>query len=96
MPVKKPDRWMKSSGTNEIWHFYRELPKPVTEAARRTYHLWKENPRASTLHFKKVRDVYAVRIAKTGYRAIAVDVSDGFLWIWIGSLDEYDRLLRGR
>jgi hypothetical protein len=87
---------MKSSGTNKFWQFYRELPKPVREAAQRTYRLWKENPHASTLHFKKVRDVYAVRIAKTGYRAIAVEVPDGFLWIWIGSHDEYDRLLRGR
>jgi hypothetical protein len=72
------------------------LPKPIREATCRTYRLWKENPRAPALHFKKVRDVYAVRIAKTGYRAIAVDVPDGFLWIWIGPHDEYERLLRRR
>jgi hypothetical protein len=29
-----------------------------------------------------------------GYRAIAVDVSDGFLWISIGPHDQYERLLR--
>jgi hypothetical protein len=42
---------------------------------------------------QEVRDAYSVRIAKTGYRAIAVDVRDGFLWIWIGPHDEYERLL---
>ena len=42
-----------------------------------------------------MRDVYSVRIGRTGYRAIAVDVPNGFLWIWIGTHDEYERLLKG-
>jgi len=84
---------MKSSGTNEFWRLYRELPEQIRRATRRTYRLWKENPRASGLRFKKVRDVYSVRIGQTGYRAIAVDVPEGFLWIWIGPHDEYERLL---
>jgi hypothetical protein len=85
---------MKSSGTNEFWRLYRDLPEPIKRAARRTYRLWKENPRAGSLRFKKVRDAYSVRIGKTGYRVIAVDVPDGFLWIWIGPHDEYERLLK--
>jgi len=85
---------MKSSGTNEFWQLYRELPPAIEEAARRTYRILKENPRASALRFKKVRDAYSIRIAKTGYRAIAIDVPDGFLWIWIGPHDEYERFLR--
>lgn len=84
---------MKSSGTNEFWQLYCDLPEQIRRATRRTYRLWKENPRAASLRFKKVRDAYSVRIAKTGYRAIAVDVPDGFLWIWIGPHDEYERLL---
>jgi len=86
---------MKSSGTNEFWELYRGLPEPIRRAGRRTYRAWKENPRAAALRFKKVRDVYSVRIGRTGYRAIAVDVPDGFLWIWIGTHDEYERLLKG-
>jgi hypothetical protein len=85
---------MKSSGTTEFWQLYREFPPPIREATRRTYRLWKKNPRAPGLHFKKVHDVYSVRIGKTGYRAVAVDVPDGFLWIWIGSHDDYVRWLR--
>jgi hypothetical protein len=85
---------MKSSGTTEFWQLYRELPAQVRESARRTYRLWAENPRASALRFKKVRDAYSVRIGPTGFRALAVDVPDGFLWIWIGSHDDYERVLR--
>ena len=51
---------MKSSGTSEFWQLYRELPEPIRQIARRTYRLWKENPRAAMLRFKKVRDVYSV------------------------------------
>jgi hypothetical protein len=84
---------MKSSGTNEFWRLYRALPKQIREATRRAYRIWSANPRAAGLRFKKVRDVYAIRIGHTGYRAIAVDVPDGFLWIWIGPHDEYERFL---
>jgi hypothetical protein len=61
MPSEKPGRWMKSLATNEFWQLYRELPEPIKQAARRTYQIWKENPRASKLRFKKVRDVYSIR-----------------------------------
>jgi hypothetical protein len=84
---------MKSSGTNEFWQLYRDLPEAIKEATRRTYRVWQENPRAPSLRFKKVRDAYSVRIGNTGYRAIAVDVPGGFLWIWIGPHDEYERVL---
>ena len=33
------------------------MPEPIRQATKRTYRLWKENPRASALRFKKVRDV---------------------------------------
>ena len=75
MPLATPGRWMKSSATTEFWQLYRELPEPVRQTARRTYRLWKEDPRASALRFKKVRDAYPIRIGNTGYRAIATDVS---------------------
>jgi hypothetical protein len=85
---------MKSSGTSEFWQRYRALPKPIRESARQTYRLWSDNPRAPKLRFKKVRDAYSIRIGATGHRAIAVDVPDGFLWIWIGPHDAYERLLK--
>lgn len=89
------DSMMKSSGTNEFWQLYRELPKPNQRGGPPNPSFVEGKSARSGVHFKRVQDVYAVRIAKTGYRAIAVDVADGFLWIWIGSHDEYERLLRG-
>jgi len=50
-------------------------------------------PRTPAVRFKKVRDVYSVRIGNSGYRAVAVDAPDWFLWIWIGPHDQYERLL---
>lgn len=85
---------MTSSTNPEFWECYRQLPRQIREAARRTYALWRENPRASALRFKKVGAVYSVRIGRTGYRALAIPVEGGFLWFWIGSHDEYLRLLR--
>ena len=85
---------MKSSGTLEFWELYRRLPPHVKEAARRAYRLWLTDPRAPALRFKKVNEAWSVRIGTTGYRAIATDVPDGFLWIWIGSHDEYERILK--
>jgi hypothetical protein len=56
---------MKSSATTEFWRLYRELPEPIRAATRPTYRIYEENPRASSLHFKKVRDAYSIRIDKT-------------------------------
>ena len=44
---------MKSSGTAEFWKLYRELPEPIRQATKRTYRLWKENPRAVGVTFQE-------------------------------------------
>ncbi len=53
----------------------------------------KVDPRHSSLHLKKVGRFWSVR-AGHGYRATGVDVDDGILWIWIGTHDEYERVIR--
>jgi len=30
----------------------------------------------------------------SGHRALAVAIPEGYLWFWIGTHDEYERLLR--
>lgn len=47
------------------------MPEPIRQATKRTYRLWKENPRASALRFKKRFIRFGL---ETGYRAIAADV----------------------
>ena len=47
---------------------------------------------APSLHFKRVKRFRSARVG-AHYRALAVDVSDGILWFWIGSQADYDRLV---
>ena len=46
----------------------------------------------TSLHFKKIADMWSVRVGRN-YRALAVEVSEGLLWFWIGTHSEYDHLL---
>jgi hypothetical protein len=45
------------------------------------------------LQFKKVGRYWSVRVGLR-HRALAVEVYEGYLWFWIGSHAEYDRLIR--
>ena len=54
--------------------------------------LWKKDPGHPSLHFKKLRgENWSARVG-IHYRAIGHFVKDGFLWEWIGTHEEYNRL----
>lgn len=57
------------------------------------YHLWAINPRHPSLCFKKVGELWSVRVGD-GYRALGLLDGQTMYWIWIGSHDDYERLLR--
>lgn len=61
--------------------------------ARKNFELLKQNPRHSSLHFKKVNQFWSARVG-LNYRALAVEDADDFIWVWIGSHSDYDQLLR--
>jgi hypothetical protein len=44
---------MSSFTTADFWNAYAELSPKLKEKAKRTYQLWKENPKHPSLHFKK-------------------------------------------
>lgn len=46
---------MKSRATSKFWGLYRQLPPEISRAAHKQYHLWIQNPRHPSLHFKLVR-----------------------------------------
>jgi hypothetical protein len=71
---------------------FHDLPQEVQDRARANYELLKSNPYHPSLHFKKVGDYWSVRVGR-GYRALATETDDGFLWGWIGSHAEYDRII---
>ena len=77
----------------EFWECYRNLPPSIRGVADRAFALLKEDLYHPSLHFKKVEDMWSVRVGGH-YRALAVSVQEGVLWVWIGSHAEYDRLVR--
>ncbi len=86
---------MKSSTTPDFWTSYASLPGAVKKRARTVYRLWRNNPRYPSLQFKKAGGVCAIRIG-SGYQALALLKENTFYWFWIGTHDEYERLLSQR
>jgi hypothetical protein len=80
--------------TPRFWRHFEQLPEPVQRIARRNFRLLIANPRHPALHFKKVGEFWSVRVG-LAHRALAVEDGRGFIWVWIGSHDEYDRLIGG-
>jgi hypothetical protein len=86
---------MKSLATRDFWAAFTSLPPTIKDRAKIAYHLWRLNPRHPSLQFKKTGSVWSVRIGG-GYRALALLENDTFYWFWIGTHDEYERLLNLR
>ncbi|MBF0228817.1 MAG: hypothetical protein HQK63_04395 [Desulfamplus sp.] len=87
---------MISQTTSKFWELYYSLPLSVQQKANKAYQIWCENPDAPSLYFKRVgktRPVYSVRIGEE-YRALGLLNSDIVTWFWIGTHDEYMRLLK--
>lgn len=82
----------KSWATPDFWTAYSQLPREIQRRARAAYRLWRRNPRHPSLCFKKVGDPWSVRIAK-GYRALALLEGDTYYWFWIGTHDEYEKMI---
>ena len=83
---------MKHHASRRFWECYEKLPAPVRALADKRFQLLKSDPMHTSLHFKTVGRYRSVRVGPR-YRALGVEVPDGVLWFWIGSHDEYDRLL---
>ena len=56
------------------------------------FELLRMDGRHPGLHFKKAGGYWSVRVGRN-YRALGKAVENGILWVWIGSHDEYLRLL---
>jgi len=76
----------------KFWAAYEALPAPVRQLADANYALLKRDPRHPSLQFKKVGRYWSVRVGLR-YRALAVDVDGGYLWFWIGSHADYDKMI---
>lgn len=81
--------------TKRFWQSYSRLPQEVRELADRCYAMLRDNPAHPSLRFKRAGEFWSARVG-VAHRALAVPVEHGYIWVWIGTHAEYDRLLRGR
>ena len=87
---------MNSYLTDEFIECFRDLPDSVKEQARKSYRLWRDNPRHPSLHFKRIhstQSIYSVRIS-LGWRALGLVEGENIYWYWIGPHAEYERLIK--
>lgn len=86
---------MRSRTTSPFRKQLAALPPEIQQQARGAYRRFRRDPWHNSLHFKQVHPslpLYSVRIAK-GYRAVGKRDERGMLWFWIGSHNDYDKLL---
>jgi hypothetical protein len=86
---------VKSTATRRFWKCYHELPESIRELAVKNYRLWLENSSHPSLDYKKLSgrgERFSVRIGGH-YRALGHKTSSGVEWVWIGTHEEYNKLV---
>ena len=83
---------MNHHASPRFWRCYRGLPREIRSLADRCFALLKIDPAHRSLHLKKTASLWSVRVG-LHYRALATEVDGEFVWFWIGSHAEYDRLV---
>jgi hypothetical protein len=83
---------LKHKTSSSFWTCYKHLPIEVRNLADKNFQLLKDDLFHPSLQFKKVGKVWSARIG-SNYRAIATQIEGGFVWVWIGTHAEYDKLL---
>jgi len=82
--------------TGRFWRKYGRLPKEVRDQADKSFELLLADPSHPSLQFKKVGPFWSARVG-LAHRALATEDGDDYIWVWIGSHDEYERMIkRGR
>lgn len=83
---------MKHRTTKLFWQRYEALPADIRDRADKAFSILKADPNHPSLHFKKVGTFWSARVDLT-HRVLAVPDGEDLIWVWIGSHDEYDRML---
>jgi len=79
--------------TDRFWKCYEKLPELVQKISKKNFELLKTNASHPSLHFKKVGKFWSARIG-LDYRALAIKDGEDFIWVWIGTHDEYERMIK--
>lgn len=83
---------VKNRATPDFWRCYNKLPKKTQRLADKSFELFQANQAHPSLHFKKVGKFRSVRVSKN-CRALAMAHKKDLIWFWIGSHDEYEKLI---
>jgi hypothetical protein len=86
---------VRHTATPRFWFYYRQLPEDVQRLADKCYALLRQDPQHPSLQMKKVGRFWSVRVG-LHYRALAVEDKGDFVWFWIGSHADYDKLIGRR
>ena len=79
--------------TDRFWKCFEKIPELVQRISKKNFELLKTNPSHPSLHFKKIGKFWSVRVG-INHRSLAVKDGEDFIWIWIGSHDEYERMIK--
>lgn len=79
--------------TSRFWKCFEDLPVSVQQVSKKNFKLLKADPLYSSLHFKKLGKFWSVRVG-INHRALAIEEEQGFIWVWVGSHSEYERMLK--
>ena len=80
--------------TSRFWKYFAKLPEPIQRLARKNFGILKQNPQHPSLHFKKIGKLWSARVG-INHRALAMEDGKDFIWVWIGTHDEYEQLIAG-
>ncbi len=81
--------------TPRFWTHYESLPNELREIANKNFELLKTDPRHPSLQFKKIGKLWSARVG-LAHRALAIEDGEDFIWVWIGTHDEYERMIHRR
>jgi hypothetical protein len=81
--------------TERFRRCYHSLPIEIRKLADKNFKLLKENPSHPSLQFKRIGELWSARVGQA-HRALAVEDGEDFIWVWVGTHDEYERILKGR
>ena len=83
---------MSHFASPSFWTCYNALPDSVQKLADKNFTLLKADTSHPSVHFKKVGRFRCARVGRD-YRALALEIEVGLLWIWIGNHSEYERMI---
>jgi hypothetical protein len=79
--------------TKGFWKHYYQLPKEIQKLADKNFELLKKDARHPSLQFKKIDRLYSARVG-IHYRTLGIEKEGKLYWIWIGSHEEYNNIVK--